>query len=66
MLYFNSLGYSLAGIDLTKPPSMMTTIKLGADKNFREAIQDVLTQMSAAGIDVTKKVRLCAICRRRS
>ncbi|KAL7420019.1 hypothetical protein Q5752_004983 [Cryptotrichosporon argae] len=40
------------GIDFSKPPSAMQMIKLGMDKEVREAGENLVTQLKAAGVDI--------------
>ncbi|KAJ9098548.1 hypothetical protein QFC19_006316 [Naganishia cerealis] len=44
------------GIDVTQPPSKMTMLKLAMDGDFREAIGKVMSELKAAGVDVTPEV----------
>ncbi|KAJ9115129.1 hypothetical protein QFC22_005459 [Naganishia vaughanmartiniae] len=41
------------GIDVTAPPSKMTMLQLAMDSEFREAIKTVMSELKAAGVDVT-------------
>ncbi|KAL1410367.1 hypothetical protein Q8F55_004375 [Vanrija albida] len=41
------------GIDLSQPPSTMTMLKLGMDKEVREAGQKLMEELKNAGIEIT-------------
>ncbi|WOO85201.1 uncharacterized protein LOC62_06G008700 [Vanrija pseudolonga] len=41
------------GIDLSQPPSAMTMLKLGMDKDVREAGQKLMEELKNAGIEIT-------------
>lgn len=42
---------------MTAPPSKMTMLQLAMDSEFREAIKTVMSELKAAGVDVTPEVR---------